>query len=86
MEEEDVIQEKPISEVNNNIQDSQDSKERDSEFPGQEIEHPTLKEASKEDLDEIKKVKPVIVEWKKPFFVTFALAVAAVVLTYILGL
>ena len=59
---------------------------KDSEFPGQEIEHPTIKEASKEDLDEIKKIKPVIIEWKKPFFITFALGVAAVVLTYILRL
>lgn len=59
---------------------------KDSEFPGQEIEHPTIKEASKEDLDEIKKIKPVIVEWKKPFFITFALAVAAVFLTYFLRL
>jgi hypothetical protein len=84
--EEDIIPEAPASEITEKIQKIQDSKEKDSEFPGQEIEHPSIREASKEDLDEIKKVKPVIVEWKKPFFITFALAVAAVVLTYILGL
>ena len=86
MEDEDIIQEEPKTDVNSNIQSVDDKKEKDSEFPGQEIEHPTIKEASKEDVEEIKKVKPVIIEWKKPFFVMFFLGVAAVALTYFLRL
>ncbi|HPD74059.1 MAG TPA: hypothetical protein PLX95_02110, partial [bacterium] len=73
MEHGDIIQEETKTDVSSNTQSVDDKKEKDSEFPGQEIEHPTIKEASKEDLEEIKKVKPVIIEWKKPFFVMFFL-------------
>ena len=86
MEEEDIIREESVSKATDKIQDTQDKKEKDTEFPGQEIEHPTIKEASKEDVEEIKKVKPVIIEWKKPFFITFFLGVAAIALTYFLKL
>lgn len=86
MEKEDIIQEEPVTKAIDKIQESQDEKEKDTEFPGQEIEHPTIKEASKEDVEEIKKVKPVIIEWKKPFFITFFLGVAAIALTYFLKL
>jgi len=86
MEHGDIIQEETKTDVSSNTQSVDDKKEKDSEFPGQEIEHPTIKEASKEDLEEIKKVKPVIIEWKKPFFITFFLGVAAVALTYFLKL
>ena len=86
MEDKDVVQKEPKTEESGNTQDVNDKKEKDTEFIGQEIEHPTIKEASKEDVEEIKKVKPVIVEWKKPFFVTFFLGVAAVALVYFLKL
>jgi len=86
MEDEYVIQKEPETEVVDKTQDSEPVKEKNTEFPGQEIEHPTIKEASKEDIEEIKKVKPVTVEWKKPFFITFFLGVAAVALTYFLNL
>jgi len=59
-------------------------KKEDSEFLGQELEHPSIKEASKEEIEEVEKNKPVIIEWKKPFFITFALGVVAVALMYFL--
>ncbi len=86
MKDEDIIQEEVKTQDSNKNQVGEDVEEKDSEFPGQEIEHPTIKEATKEDVEEIKKVKPVIIEWKKPFFITFFLGVAAVALTYFLKL
>lgn len=55
-----------------------------SDFPGQEMEHPSIKETSAEKTEEVEKVKPVIIEWKKPFFLMFGLGVAAIILMLIL--
>ena len=86
MEDENVIQKEPETEAVGETQNSEPAKEKDTEFFGQEIEHQTVKEVSKEDVDEIKKISPITIEWKKPFFITFFLAVAAVALTYFLNL
>ncbi|MBW6441519.1 hypothetical protein K0B04_01240 [Patescibacteria group bacterium] len=61
-----------------------ETNEKKSEFPGQELEHPSIKEASAEVTKEADNFKPVIIEWKKPFFLMFGLGVAAIVLMLIL--
>jgi len=57
---------------------------KDSDFIGQAIEHPSIKEASKQDTIDADKSKPVIIEWKKPFFIMFGLAVLGIALMYFL--
>ncbi len=57
---------------------------KDSDFVGQAIEHPSIKEASKQDTLDADKSKPVIIEWKKPFFIMFGVGVAGIVLMYLL--
>lgn len=57
---------------------------KQSDFPGQEIEQPSIKETSAEKTEEIEKVRPVIIEWKKPFFLMFGLGVAAIILMLVL--
>lgn len=61
-----------------------EEKKKDSEFPGQEIEQPSLKETTPEKTEEVENVKPIIIEWKKPFFLMFGIGVAGIVLMLIL--
>ena len=61
----------------------QEEKKQEDNFVGTAIEHPVIHEVSN-DVAEEKESDPVIIEWKKPFFITFALGVAAVALMYIL--
>jgi hypothetical protein len=58
--------------------------QKKSDFPGEEIEHPSIKETTVEKTEEIENVKPVIIEWKKPFFIMFGLGVAAIILMLVL--
>jgi hypothetical protein len=57
---------------------------KDSDFIGQAIEHPSIKEATKQETSDADKSKPVIIEWKKPFFIMFGIGVLGVVLMYVL--
>lgn len=57
---------------------------KDSDFVGKAIEHPSIKEATKQETSGADKSKPVIIEWKRPFFIMFGIGVAGVVLMYIL--
>ena len=57
---------------------------KDSDFVGQAIEHPSIKEASKQETLDADKSKPVIIEWKKPFFIMFGVGVLGIVLMYLL--
>jgi len=75
----------PAPELSTAPQQAEKAQEKKpSDFPGQEIEHPSIKETSVEKTEEAEKVKPVIIEWKKPFFLMFGLGVAAIVLMLIL--
>ena len=62
----------------------EETNEKKSEFLGQELEHPSIKETANGETLEADKIKPVIIEWKKPFFLMFGLGVAAIVLMLIL--
>lgn len=56
--------------------------EKKSEFPGQEIEQPSIRETSSKESTKDDKSIPVIIEWKKPFIIMFALGVVAMALMY----
>lgn len=58
--------------------------QKSSDFPGEEVEQPSIKETTAEETEEVENVKPVIIEWKKPFFIMFGLGVAAIILMLIL--
>jgi hypothetical protein len=61
----------------------QEEKKQEDNFVGTAIDHPVIHEVS-EDVVKEEDPDPVIIEWKKPFFITFALGVLAVFLMYIL--
>lgn len=86
-ESEDPIQENPNPAspvVEPTVTDEKKEVGKKSEFPGEEIEHPSIKETTAEKMEEVENVKPVIIEWKKPFFIMFGLGVAAIILMLIL--
>lgn len=65
------------------IKNMQEEKKQEDNFVGTAIDHPVIHEVPNDIVKE-EKSDPVIIEWKKPFFITFALGVAAVALMYIL--
>jgi hypothetical protein len=76
------------ADANYNSQSNSNEKPADekksSDFPGEELEQPSIRETTAEKTQEVEKVKPVIIEWKKPFFLMFGLGVAVIILMLIL--
>ena len=84
---EETVQENsnPVSPVVEPIETEEKKEvEKKSDFLGEEIEQPSIKETTVEKTEEVENVKPVIIEWKKPFFLMFGLGIAGIILMLIL--